>query len=152
MLSVVDTPTQCVGFGYPLGLYFTNSLFNSQMTMEWAKRVAAHMVYQVKVHSSGWCGGSTNLIELPLDGAPVKWLLKKKEVQPYEQYLAEISGAMKLVLPNKRINTDTAQSRVERINEALRSLEKQFFLRTEPGELKLSGTLTATLKKREGTE
>jgi len=143
MLSVVDKVSQCVGYGHSLGWYFADSLFKSGMTIEWAKKVAAHLVKQVKTYSSGYCGGRTHLVALPASGS-VRFIVKKAEIIPLEEYLAEVHEAMQLVLPDKRSNDDTALNRVERFNETVRTLRKQFFLRVQPTEIKISSSVIAT--------
>lgn len=81
-LSAVDHPSQCVGWGSSLGLYFARSLFRSTMSMEEAKVVAARLVANCKEYSD-YCGGGTHLVEIPTLGA-AKFITTRKEIKQIE--------------------------------------------------------------------
>lgn len=100
MLSPVNDSSQCVGYASSLGFYFTRQLFTSRMPLRWAKVVAAYLIKQCRDHS-GYCGGKTNLIELPLNHAP-RVIDDKTEIDALEAHLSVIDDAMRIILPDER--------------------------------------------------
>jgi hypothetical protein len=144
MISVVDTITRCVGAAQPLGDYFAHTLFRDNMTIEWAKVVAAYLIKQVKLTCSGWTGGSTRLFTLPVSGPPHD-IDNKKYMHQLESYLSDINGAMQCVLPDKRVNADTAIHRARQLSEAIREIQKQFVINMQPGRIVISGEPTGVV-------
>lgn len=138
MLNVVERNCICVGYGQSLGAYFADSLFRDNMTLEWAKHVAAYLIKQVTVYSSGFCGGRANLLELPTSGHP-RWTTNKADIAKLTDYLAGIDGAMQLVLPDKRTNDDTVRYRIEKLKETIEGLRQQFVIKMQHGEVSISG-------------
>jgi 20S proteasome alpha/beta subunit len=59
VLSHVMKPSQCIGSGASLGLYFADSLFRGEMSVKWARIIGAHLLKQAKEHVDG-CGGDTS--------------------------------------------------------------------------------------------
>ena len=137
--SAVDGTTRCRG-----DLSQGDTPIRDNMTIAWAKIVAAHLVKQVKRYSSGYCGGRTQLLELPAIGEP-QFVTDKVALKSLEDYLAEIDGAMQLVLPDKRTNEDTVQHRVDVLTDMIRSLRTQFVHKIGLATLAISGQVP-TLK------
>ena len=141
-LSPVDGPTVCAGVD-SLGDYFAQSLFTDGMALKWAKKVAAHLVWNCKEYASGYCGGDTHLIEIPESG-PVVFIDDQSLIAEYEQHLAPIADAMRIVLPsNSDPNSSdlTLEHRLKELTAAIarvRGLAVAEF-KTDVGPLSLQG-------------
>jgi hypothetical protein len=101
-LSPVDDLSTCLGVD-ALGGYFTSLLFRSRMPIKWAKVVAAHLVRNCKTYASGYCGGDTNLIELPLQGLPIT-TEDENEIKALEDHFTAFDDAMRALLPGSDPN------------------------------------------------
>jgi len=142
MWSRIEEPCECVGDGQSLGWYFLSALFRADVPLRWAKVVAAHAIKQCKDYSE-FCGGDTHFIELPTGGSP-RFIDDQSEIADYEQHLAKIDRAMRVVLPDGRANDDTLIDRVERITEAIEEASKKFTIKLKAGSVGISGGLVAT--------
>lgn len=98
-LSPVDYPSQCIGSGFSLGLYFARSLFREGMSMRWGQVIAAHLIKNVKTFNSGYCGGDTHLFAVPNVG-PVSWTKDQAHIADLESYLGPLEKAVGMVLPD----------------------------------------------------
>lgn len=126
-LTVIDGRSQCVGYGQPLGRYFADTLFTSNMPMKWAKVVAAHLIKHVKIHNSVWCGGRTHLIELPAVGKG-RLIKDKQHLEELERYLAQVDAAMEIVLPRAGVSDHTLEERLKQLTDVIRDLSRAQFV------------------------
>jgi len=134
-LSVLDVNSFCVGAGHSLGLYFARSLFRTNMPIKWGKVVAVHLVNHVKKYESGYCGGDTHLVELPLEGNP-RFVKDQNEIRELEQHLAEVEDAMSIVLPGEdKASDDSLNHRLEMLSETIRKLRLSQVIRLSPAHL-----------------
>jgi 20S proteasome alpha/beta subunit len=132
ILTHVLKPSQCVGTGASLGLYFTDSLFSGEMSMKWARIIGAHLLKQAKEHADG-CGGDSRILTIPSDGEPI--FATKEEIVECESYLAEIEDAMRTVLPSGNVTEDTLAHRLEMLNDAVKKARLATLLRVGPLEV-----------------
>jgi hypothetical protein len=121
-LSPVDAPSVCLGVD-TLGNYFTSLLYSVQMPLKWAKAVAAHLVWNCKAYASGYCGGPTRLIAIPVDGAP-DTIEDQDTILELEKQLAPIHAVVQLVLPRQDESDDATRERKERLNQAIETIQK----------------------------
>jgi hypothetical protein len=132
VLTGLNENSQCVGAGHSLGLYFARSLFLRNMPLAWTKVIAAHLIKHVKTYNSGWCGGDTHLLELPLNGPP-KFEADQKEIEKLEAILAEVDEATRMVIPaGEGVSEATLGYRLEKLNELIRNLRSAVVIRVGP--------------------
>jgi hypothetical protein len=148
MISPVQHPCQCVGYGQSLGWYFASSLFRPGMPIKSAKIVAAHLVRNVKDYSE-YCGGETHLIEVPEQGSS-SFIDDKSEVEQLELYLRPVSESLQMVLPGSDpgASAATIEARLRILNDAIRKARTNIVLAVGPvqaGALALQGHTVSPL-------
>ncbi len=97
------------------------------MSIKWAKTVAAYLIKQCKEYSE-YCGGDTNLVEVP-DAGPALFIDDRSLIEPFEQPLTVIGEAMKIVLPDGRANDDTLEARLAAIALAIETARRSFTIK-----------------------
>jgi len=120
MLSPVQHRCQCVGYAKSLGWYFASSIFRTDAPLGWAEIVAARVVRNVKEYSE-YCEGDTHLVRVPTSGA-AEFITDKTCIQPLEDHLAGIDGAMLMLMPGADPNASelSRSARLKELNEAIK--------------------------------
>jgi hypothetical protein len=94
-----EAPVRCLGWAAGLGQYIADSLCPAGgFSMQLAKIVAVHLIKQAKTYS-GYCGGDTHILEVPIVGEP-RFVDNQQETGGLEQYLGDVFEAMRMVLPD----------------------------------------------------
>lgn len=137
-LSPVDGGYVCLGIDV-LGNYFAEALFRRDMSLKWAKRVAAYLVGTCKKYAAGYVGGDTHLVEVPTAGVP-RVITEQVETLELESYLAGIDDALRMVLPDGRADDNTLEIRLLELKTVIHQLKRKLYIELK-GNIQLSSVL-----------